>query len=409
MPRWICPENLPRRDPAMPGSGWAPGQSDAITDFIEAQHKAMQAWGEAKGRDTAGLTIRKHSVQSVVERWCRQLDLEVSRGDEKERKAAQYKAIARRYFVGFWAEKPIDAVNEVSVYKFWEWRYHYWSKGPGKDIKFVTYMRDGRQIRRAITDSQRAKPAASTLGTEVIVLRAFLRYAKRNGLIREVPEIKRRKAGKPTARPSFSSDELGRLQELSLRRLGAEKLHPAIRRDRLILHCWMSILAYSGMRPTEGIKLNWSDVIGYEATRDKPIGQRDVQLRVYGKGKSRTFPPKHVVIPWFDQLWDLFKRDMGREPKPNDPVFCNEDGKRLGSVKRGFNELLDEAGLKTDYRGIKRTSYSFRHFFISQQLIAGVNIFDLAQMCGTGSEMIQKFYADVSISAIKDKLRPDWN
>lgn len=100
---------------------------------------------------------------------------------------------------------------------------------------------------------------------------------------------------------------------------------------------------------------------------------------------------------------------MKREPKPSDPVFCGEDGKRLGSVKRGFNELLEEAGLKTDYRGVKRTSYSFRHFFISQQLIAGVSIFDLAQMCGTSTDMINRFYADVSISAIKEKLRPDWN
>ena len=62
----------------------------------------------------------------------------------------------------------------------------------------------------------------------------------------------------------------------------------------------------------------------------------------------------------------------------------------------------------TDYRGMRPTSYSFRHFFVSLQLIADVSIFDIAQMCGTGTEMINKFYADVSIRAIKDKLRPEW-
>ena len=377
------------------------------TDPLEAQHKAMQVWGEAKGRDAAGLTVRKHSVKAVVEDWCRQLDLEVSRGDENEHKARQYKGIAIRYIVAFWGDKPIDTINEVTIYRFWEWRYDYWTTGPGKDIKFLTYMWAGRQIRRPVSDSQRAKPAPSTLGTEIVVLRFFLKYARRSGLIKEMPEIEVRRTGKPNARPSFSSEELGRLQELSLQRLAGEK-HAAVRRDRLILHCWICILAYSGMRPTEAIRLTWGDVIGYEANRTRPMQERDIQLRVYGKGKSRTFPPKHAVIPWFDKLWDQFRLDLGRNPLPNDPVFCDDNGRRLSSVKKGFNELLEAAGLKTDYRGVSRTSYSFRHFFISQQLIAGVSIFDLAQMCGTSPDMVNNFYADVSISAIKDKLRPEW-
>ncbi len=162
------------------------------------------------------------------------------------------------------------------------------------------------------------------------------------------------------------------------------------------------------MRPTEALKLNWADVLGYEATREQPIGKRDIDLRVHGKGKSRSFPPKHAVIPWFDRLWEQFQRDTGRKPRPTDPVFCNERGERLGSVNKGFNQLLDAAGLKKDYRGAKRTSYSFRHFFISQQLIAKVPIFHLAEMCGTTSTMINQHYADVSISAIKDELRPEW-
>jgi hypothetical protein len=45
-------------------------------------------------------------------------------------------------------------------------------------------------------------------------------------------------------------------------------------------------------------------------------------------------------------------------------VFCDEKGKRLTSVKKSFNELLVAADLKPDYRGVNRTSYSFRHFFI---------------------------------------------
>lgn len=240
------------------------------------------------------------------------------------------------------------------------------------------------RIRRPITKRQREMPAASTIATESVVLRTFLTYARRNGLIKEVPDIGIKTGGQANARPSFSSDEIGRLFDLSLERLSLPVLdagidpeiaktiphqHPATRRDRLVLHCWMCILAYSGMRPVEAKNLNWGDVLGYAATRTKKIEERDIDLRVYGKRKDRTFAPKHAVISWFDQLWDLFKRDMGRDPQPTDPVFFDRHGVRLGSNKKGFDALLAKAGLKKDYRGENRTSYSFRHFFITQQLI----------------------------------------
>ena len=283
--------------------------------------------------------------------WCLQLDAEVARGSCKPAKAEQYKGVARRYIAEFWDQKPIDAIDEPAITRFWEWRYDYWLKGPGAKIEFIHYERGGVLIRRPITKRQREMPAASTIATESVVLRTFLTYAKRNGLIKEVPDIGIKTGGQANARSLFSSDEIGRLFDLSLERLSAPDLHSATRRDRLVLHCLMCILAYSGMRLVEAKNLNWGDVLGYQATRTKKIRERDIDLRVYGKRKDRTFAPKHAVIPWFDQLWDLFKRDMRRDPQPTDPVFCDRLGVRLGSNKKGFDALLVQAGLKKDYRG----------------------------------------------------------
>jgi hypothetical protein len=67
-------------------------------------------------------------------------------------------------------------------------------------------------------------------------------------------------------------------------------------------------------------------------------------------------------------------------------VFATPSGKRLGSVKKSLSELLKVAGLLTDHRGARRTAYSFRHFHISQQLIAGVDVFLLAKNTGTSSD-----------------------
>ena len=52
----------------------------------------------------------------------------------------------------------------------------------------------------------------------------------------------------------------------------AAGLNAAVRRDRLILHCWIMVLTFTGMRPTEAKRLNWGDVLGYEASRTTPIG-----------------------------------------------------------------------------------------------------------------------------------------
>ncbi|HEX8374301.1 MAG TPA: hypothetical protein VF606_03890, partial [Geminicoccaceae bacterium] len=49
-----------------------------------------------------------------------------------------------------------------------------------------------------------------------------------------------------------------------------------------------------------------------------------------------------------------------------------------------------------------------RHFYISQQLIAGVNVFLLAKNTGTSSNMIERFYGQVRLECMAKELRPEW-
>jgi hypothetical protein len=64
--------------------------------------------------------------------------------------------------------------------------------------------------------------------------------------------------------------------------------------------------------------------------------------------------------------------------------------------------------LLTDHRGVRRTAYSFRHFYISQQLVAGVDVFLLAKNAGTSSDMIERFYGQVKLELMAKELRPEW-
>ena len=166
--------------------------------------------------------------------------------------------------------------------------------------------------------------------------------------------------------------------------------------------------AFSGLRPTEMYNLTWGDVLGYRAGRSKPVDQRDIRLQVRGKGKSGKAIPQKAAIPWFDTLWMLFQRSMGREPQDSDPVFASEQGKRVSSVANGFTELLKAAGLERDHRGIKRTPYSLRHFYISEQLANGAEVMDVARNCRTSLVMIDKHYGQVRLERVADRLRPEW-
>ncbi|CAO4137234.1 hypothetical protein [Methylorubrum extorquens] len=47
----------------------------------------------------------------------------------------------RRYFIGYFGDKPVDAVNEADLERYAEWRRTYWTEGPGKLVTHIEYER----------------------------------------------------------------------------------------------------------------------------------------------------------------------------------------------------------------------------------------------------------------------------
>jgi integrase len=379
------------------------------SDRAEAERLAFEAYSEARYRAKQGLRSQAKTFRQVAEEFIAQLLREAERGERRQFQADQFRRIIERYFVGRFADQPIDHIRDADVTRYWEWRRDYWTTGPGKGIQFLTYQRAGRQIRKPVTPLMRKAPSLSAQRSEAVVLRMLLRQAVKWGYIKEasLPEVEVPRVP-ANARPSFEASEFTRLEQLSQQRIADFTVNEHVRRDRAILHCYIMIAAFSGMRPTEIKNLNWGDVLGYREGRGKPLGQRDIRLRVRGKGKSRTFVPMEAALPWFDNLWEFWVKAKGSAPTDADPVFATPTGKRLGSVKKSLQELLKAADLLRDHRGMRRTSYSFRHFYISQQIIGGVEVFLLGKNTGTSSDMIERFYADVKLERMTKELRPEW-
>lgn len=242
------------------------------------------------------------------------------------------------------------------------------------------------------------------------MLRQLFRQAAKWGYLNQtqIPDVDTPRVP-PSPRPSFSAEEIEKLRKLAEARISESGINQEVQRDRSILYAYIVIAMNTGMRPTELKNLNWGDVLRYRESIGQPIGKRDIRIRARGKGRSREFVPHLGAIAAFDILWMLWKKiHDDAAPANDDPVFAAPDGKRLTSLNKGLVSLLAAANLRTDHRGKKRDSYSFRHFYISQQLIAGVDVFALARNCGTSPDMIDRFYGQVSVEQLKDQLRPQW-
>ncbi|KKB76490.1 integrase [Devosia soli] len=373
-----------------------------------AQQKAHAVWYEANYRARNGLKSQTTSFAEAAEDFIAMVERDVERGDRPAYHSRDIPPVVRRYFIAFFGKKDIDAITERDITRYLEWRKDYWLTGPGKEVTEIRYIRNGRSIRRPV--GEKRVPTVSRQRGEMVVLRQLFRHAVRAGNLNhaQIPPIGVPRAGAPTNRPSFSPAEFQKLLKFSLSWSTNMSLPEDKRWTRLVLHAQILLAAFSGMRPTEMKNLNWGDVLGYRAGRKLPVGERDITIRVRGKGKSREFVPLEAAIPALDMLWDFWVRYQKGEPKDTHPVLATRDGKRLGSTVKIFNEMLKFTKLETDYRGVKRTMYSFRHFYISQQLAHGVDVFALARNTGTSSEMIDKFYGQVSNARMKKHLRPEW-
>jgi len=373
-----------------------------------ARQKAHEIWFEANYRSRNGLKARTTSFTKAAEDFIAMVEREVERGDRPAYHARDIPPVIRRYFIEYFGKKDIDAIAESDITRYLEWRKDYWITGPGKDITEIHYVRSGRSIKRPL--GEKRVPTISRQRGELVILRQLFRQAVKWGYLNnaQVPAVEVPRARVPNNRPSFSPEEFRKLEATSLERLSDPSIHEHLRWDRTVLHAQMMIGAFSGMRPTEMKNLNWGDVLGYRSGRKKALKDRDIRLRVRGKAKSREFVPQEAALLWFDTLWNFWVTHQGKDPSDTDPVLATREGKRLGSTKKGLTELLASCDLLFDYRGVRRTSYSFRHFYISQQLAHGVDVFALARNTGTSSEMIDKFYGQVTNERMKDHLRPEW-
>ena len=255
-------------------------------------------------------------------------------------------------------------------------------------------------------------PARNTLHQEIVCLRQILKTANRHGWLEYLPNLSPpyQASTKIAHRAWFSPDEYKTLYRAT-REHAAHPPNPRWKWECEQLHDFVLVMANTGLRPDEALRLEFRDV---EIVEDEATDDTILEIKVRGKrgvGYCKSMPGavepfrrlKERLRPTPVAAEEPAPNGKGRayakpkaklaKPRPTDLVFPKTHRELL-------KDILEKLGLKNDREGNPRTAYSLRHTYISMRLMEGADIYQIAKNCRTSVEMIEKYYA----SHIKDRL-----
>ncbi len=344
------------------------------SDATIARQKAWEIYDEVRHRQMSGRSVTKTDFSKLAS------DYLASMGNKG---SAQYHADT--------IERHLKPFFSVHVSDF----------GLITNSNIVDYQ----QWRRAKPTASGSSPKDTTLNRESVVLRGLIKHAVKRGFLSkdaapDVPLLKTEAA----RRPEFSRDELAELLKKAEARISKTD-HTSTKKSRQLLFDWIVVMANSGLRPEESLKLTWGDV---HLQSNKPYIH--VPVAKSKRRKARNCYPMPDAI---DQLRSLKARlgdelkAHGRKLKGTDPVFANWNGKQLVQIKSfitAFSGLLDACSFPREKADGVLSPESLRHTYATMRLEEGVDQHRLADNMGTSAKMIQAHYGHITLGHFHGEL-----
>lgn len=219
-------------------------------------------------------------------------------------------------------------------------------------------------LRRFLADEAVRRPASSSQARAVAALKGFFRFCVESEYLDRNPASALRTPKKREALPDvLDRPELIRLLDVPDRDDVWQKVHPGKReRDRLLL----ALFAYAGLRRSELIGLDWSDV---------DLHRRLLRVRVAKGGRQRMVPIHPALVPLFIDYLNVRCGD------PEPALFVGVQGKRIqGTIlSQTFRRYVEAAGVNVRKRV---TPHTLRHVFATELLEAGANLRQIQELLG---------------------------
>lgn len=171
---------------------------------------------------------------------------------------------------------------------------------------------------------------------------------------------------------------------------------------RCVAGQFFRMAAMSGLRVGEQMQLTWGDVWWYghwSKKKEKTINLVHVSVRgdTSKVRKSRTL---YFKDDGYLRAWREVVAPKWADPSEKGKLIFSTDGHTL-ITKRAFyyhfEKVLELAGVSRTDREI--VPYSFRHYFITERITAGLSYQQVAEMCGTSVAQIERTYFHLNDAA----------
>ena len=256
----------------------------------------------------------------------------------------------------------------------------------------------------------------ATIKGDLVAISGFLSWCYRKGYRQTKIEglttqlLSKKLRHQRTQRTSFTKEEYNKLIQVSKKRYKNGR-SVRIRFERERLHHFIIFMVGTGLRVDEALSLQWDDIQMMDRSNIKSLKKFDNDFlgeleRYYlvinvsqSKSNERKAYGTGSAYFAFKNLIKLYKETNFK--KVGDGTIFE-----VKSFRDGLNALLKECNLKFAKIGenkVKRDAKSFRNTFIQFMLDKGMNSTVVAKMCGTSTQMIDKFYtANMALESMLD-------
>ena len=371
-------------------------ESIYLRSVAEIYHCYFRIAGKQFRRSTKTSELKAAKLQALT--WHRDAQRKLERGEEVE--CVSFTRLKRTYnqhLARLSKQKYHSETIERHFLPFFS-KFDDISKIKKADI--LEYLK----YRRAKSDQE---PNPKTLNRENTVLRQLFRFAVDHGWLHALPEIPNQsEAQHRHRRRHFTLDEYRTLYKTARKRaieLDGNELTTRQSWQRKLLFDYILILANTGLRVDESKTLTWRNVLWEESA---------ILLERAGKTKSsrRVLMRRYALVALkriHERRLQYLKRN-NLELDQNECVVALPNGKQVGTLKKGFNQLLDACGFV--YKDIrdKHALTSLRHTYATFRLTTRsgkrASIRALAKQMGTSEKMIERHYGHDVVEDYREEL-----
>jgi integrase len=286
---------------------------------------------------------------------------------------------------------PDRACDEIAAHELHDYHAWYLKRWQTLQAKGFFWRQNPKKPRpEKVPASVIKKPSSLTRRTAEFEFRNILRFGSTRGWITraQIPHIELTE-WKPGERAAFNPEEVDTILAYLEKRTKTND-HWMWQRRMLLAYC--RILLKTGLRPGELLAMRFQDVSEVQNQKGKEF----VRFWVAGlnegarkTGSRAVFAPSSLKpeIAWLKANHPAYRTEECMWMKP--------DSTPMSSFTEAFKQRLEELGLTHDQDGITRTLYSWRHTYITEAILIGIDVHKIAKNCGNTVATIEKHYAHI--------------